>query len=476
MKASCRAIALAGALFALTQCVTARPAGSPESIAIVGVTVIDPSTSNPPAPDQTILVQNGEIYWVGPAAAVRYRAGTREIDGHGKFAIPGLWDAHVHFMNSGVTALALFIANGVTSVREMGGYIDSTRTWQAKMREGTLIGPRIVTAGPILESPSYLQNVITRSQRLDPRLATRILPYRIGVRDSSEAKRAVDSLRKLRVDFVKFRTTASPEAVYGILRYARRGRLRVAGHQPVVPIATALDSGFSDLQHAILPPLSRISPQARDSLYRKFVEKDAFYTPTLTVSRTVNITADSAARAIFGPDAERLDNRRQYAPANLLEWWKMQVDERRGDTSSRRLAAFNEAYWSSAADVHRMRELGVKILAGTDAGSVLVYPGFTIHDELRLLVSDAKLTPRQALWSATVGPAQFAGLEDRLGTLAVGKLADLVLLDENPLDDINNTRKIYGVMQRGRWLSRADLDSLLAQVRATVADSAHTPK
>lgn len=470
-----RLVALACTLFALVQCVTGRPPGSTESIAIVGVTVIDPSTSNPPAPDQTILVQNGEIYWVGPSAAVRYKAGTREIDGHGKFAIPGLWDAHVHFMNSGVTALSLFIANGVTSVREMGGYIDSTRAWQARMREGTLVGPRIVTAGPILESPSYLQNVVTRSQR-DPRLAPRILPYRIGIRNAADARRAIDSLRRMRVDFIKFRTTASPEAVYAILRNARRVGLRVAGHQPVVPIASALDSGFADLQHAILPPLSRSSPQSRDSLYRKFVQNDAWYTPTLTVSRTVTITSDSADRAIFGPDAERLDSRRQYAPANLLEWWRMQVDERRGDTLARRLAAFNEAYWSSAADVHRMRELGVKILAGTDAGSVLVYPGFTIHDELRLLVSDAKLTTRQALWSATVGPAQFAGLEDRLGTIAVGKLADLVLLDANPLTDIRNTQSIFGVVQRGRWFSRADLDSLLARVRSAVADSARVSK
>jgi len=221
-----RVIALGCTLLALVQCVTGRPPASTESIAIVGVTVIDPSTSSPPAPDQTILVQNGEIYWVGPSGTVRYKAGTREIDGHGKFAIPGLWDAHVHFMNSGVTALSLFIANGVTSVREMGGYIDSTRAWQARMREGTLVGPRIVTPGPILESPSYLQNVVTRSQR-DPRLAPRILPYRIGIRDAADAHRAIDSLRKLRVDFIKFRTTASPEAVYGILRYARRARLRV---------------------------------------------------------------------------------------------------------------------------------------------------------------------------------------------------------------------------------------------------------
>ncbi|HJQ12793.1 MAG TPA: amidohydrolase family protein, partial [Gemmatimonadaceae bacterium] len=367
-------------VLALAGCVT-TPGPAPQAVAIVGVTIIDPTSSDPPLTEQTILVANGEIQLIGPTAAVTYPAGTRQIDGHGKFAIPGLWDAHVHFMNTGASALPLYIANGVTSVREMGGYIDSTRAWQARMRAGTLVGPRILTPGPMLESPSYLQRVVERSQR-DPRLATRILPYRIGVRDSTEARLAIDSLRKLHVDFVKFRTTASPEAVYAILRYARRARLRVAGHQPVVPITNALDSGFADMQHAFLPPLSRLSEAARDSIYRKFVETNAWYTPTLAVSRTVLMRGDSAERAIFGPDAMRLDERRQYAAPILLDWWRMQVDERKSDTSARRLAVFNEGYRSSANDVRRMSEIGVKILAGTDAGSVLVYPGFALHDEL----------------------------------------------------------------------------------------------
>jgi imidazolonepropionase-like amidohydrolase len=116
-----------------------------------------------------------------------------------------------------------------------------------------------------------------------------------------------------------------------------------------------------------------------------------------------------------------------------------------------------------------MRELGVNILAGTDAGSVLVYPGFALHEELRRLVEDAKLSPRDALWSATIGPARFARLDDRLGPLSAGKIADIVLLDADPLTDIRNTRRIFAVVQAGRLFSRADLDALLAQVRSAVA-------
>ncbi len=465
-----RSVVLIATLAVFHACASVGTTPAADTIAIVGVTVIDPSSSEPAASDQTILVADGVIRAVGPSSAITIPASARRVDASGKFAIPGLWDAHVHFMNTGVTALPLLVANGVTSVREMGGYIDSTRAWQARMKAGTLVGPRIVTPGPILESPRYLQGVVERSARGNPRLALRVLPYRIRVGDSIEARRAIDSLVKLRVDFVKVRTSANPSAFYAILREARRAGLRVAAHQQSsVSIRSALDSGLTDLQHGILPPLSSLSDATRDSIYRKFVDNGAWYTPTLTVSRAVMLSGDSAARAIFSPDAIRLDERRAYASAWLLEWWRMQVDERIADTASIPAATMEGMYRSSASDVHRMRELGVNILAGTDAGSVLVYPGFALHEELRRLVEDAKLSPRDALWSATVGPARFARLDDRLGTLSAGKIADIVLLDADPLTDIRNTRRIFAVIQAGRLFSRADLDALLAQVRSAVA-------
>ena len=464
----CRSALLVVALAGAGGCV--RPGGAvpgtPESIAIVGATVIDPSSDIPAAGDQTILITDGVIRAVGPSSAIAIPAGARRIDARGRFAIPGLWDAHVHFMNTGVSALPLLLAHGVTSVREMGGYIDSTRAWQARMAAGTLAGPRIVTSGPVLESPQYLERVVERSARGDPRLALRVLPYRIGVGDPEQAARAIDSLVKLRVDFVKIRNSGNAEAFFATLREARRAGLRVAAHQIAgIPLRSALDSGQADLEHAILPPLSRLPAAARDSVYRIFVENGTWYTPTLSVSRALMLSGDSAARAIFGPDAARVDERLRYASPWLLEWWRMQVDERAGDTSMARMQAAEESYRSTAADVHRMRELGANILAGTDAGSVLIYPGFSLHEELELLVEDARLTPREALWSATVGPARFAGLDARLGRIAVGQLADIVLLDADPLADIRNTRRIFAVVQDGRVLSRTELDAMLAGVR-----------
>jgi imidazolonepropionase-like amidohydrolase len=438
-------------------------------LAVVGVTVIDPSSTNPPATDQTIVISNGVIRAVGPARSVAVPPGARRVVARGKFAIPGLWDAHVHFMNTGVTALPLLVAQGVTSVREMGGFIDSTRAWQSRMRNGSLVGPRILTPGPILESPRYLQGVRERSARGNPELATRVLPYRLSVGDSAEAAHAVDSLVRLHVDFVKIRTTSTPAAYFAALREARRAGLKVAGHQPsVVSLATAVDSGQNDIEHAILPPLSRLPDAARDSLYRRMAQHGTWYTPTLVVSRAVSLSGDSAARAIFGPAAVAADERRAYASPWLLGWWRMQVDERIADTSSARAAAVEESYRSSASDVRRMQDAGVALLAGTDAGSVLVYPGFSLHEELQLLVEDGRLTPREALMSATAAPARFAGMESTLGTIATGKIADIVLLDADPLANIRNTRRIYAVIQAGRLHARSDLDAMLKEIRAAV--------
>ena len=445
-------------------------------LAIVGVTVIDPATGSAPVPDQTILITDGVISAMGPTAAMTFPADTRQLDARGRFAIPGLWDSHVHFMNTGVTALPVLLAHGVTTVREMGGFIDSTRAWQDRMRAGTLRGPRIVTPGPILESPQYLARVVERSQRGDPRLATRILPYRIGVGDSLDAERVIDSLRALRVDFVKIRNSGNPAAFYATLRAARRAGLRTAAHQiSGVPIASALDSGLTDLEHAMVPPSGRLTDAGRDSLYRAFARNGAWYAPTLSVSRALTLPAAAAESTIFGPDAARLDERRRYASEWLLGWWRMQVDERLADTSSTRVPLAEESYRSSANDVRRLRDLGVSVLAATDAGSVLVYPGFSLHEELELLVRDAKLTPLEALESATIAPARFARLDAQVGSIAPGRIADLVLLDADPLADIRNTRRIHAVVQGGRVLSRTELDVLLANVRESVRPRAPSP-
>ncbi|HUQ19831.1 MAG TPA: amidohydrolase family protein [Gemmatimonadaceae bacterium] len=452
-------------LVGLTACAPIYQESARQPVTLIaGVTIIDPSDGSE-RKDQNILIAGGRITAVGPNS-FQLPVGTLLIDGRGKFAIPGLWDMHVHFMNTGPSALPLYIVNGVTSVREMGGYIDSTRAWQARMTAGTMIGPRFKTPGPVLENPRYLANVRVRDSALGGgRLASRILPYRIGVADSVAADRAIDSLKSLHVDFVKFRTVASKSAYFEILAAAKRAGLTVAGHLPgVVDVGEASDAGQKSLEHAFLPVTSTMSDAARKALYARIAKNGTWYTPTLVVSREVMMHADSANRLIWGDDGKRNDPAWPYASEWLLGWWRMQVDERinQPDTA---FALLRGVYASSVADVRGLADAGVRILAGTDAGSVLVYPGFSLHDELRLLVEDAKLTPRQALWAATLGPAIYFGMEKDLGKIASGKIADFVLLDADPLANIRNTTRIFGVSKGGRFFDRAELDSLRESVR-----------
>jgi imidazolonepropionase-like amidohydrolase len=144
-------------------------------VAITRVTVIDVARGRR-VPGQTVVVRGARLTAVGPAARVRVPAGARVIDGRGKFLIPGLWDMHVHFMNTGVSALPLLVAHGVTGVREMGGHLDSTRAWRRRMDAGELVGPRVRTAGPVLESPRYIARVRERDQRAGGGLAALLLP------------------------------------------------------------------------------------------------------------------------------------------------------------------------------------------------------------------------------------------------------------------------------------------------------------
>lgn len=455
-----RALLLTGALLSCSPPAQVSTAARPR-IAITGVTVVDPSRATPLTPDQTILIEGDRITTVGPARSVRVPDGARVVDGRGKYAMPGLWDAHVHFMNTGVSALPVLVANGVTSVREMGGFIDSTRAWQRRMAVGTLVGPRIRTPGPILESPRYLANVRSRDSALAGRLVPRVLPYRMGVADSADARRAIDSLVKLGVDFVKIRTVASPQSYAAILREAKRAGLTVVGHSPgVVSITAAAIAGQRTIEHAFLPPTSTMSDSARAALYAAFATNETWYTPTLTVSRSVLIDRDSSERLIWPRAGMPVDSAQRYASDWLLGWWRMQVDERTNVNDSTR-ATNQRAYRSSAADVRAMQNAGVGILAGTDAGSVLVYPGFSLHEELRLLVEDAGLTTREALVAATIAPAKLFAMESQLGTIAAGKLADIVLLDGDPIASIRNTRRISAVIAGGRLFDRPALDALL---------------
>jgi hypothetical protein len=443
---------LLNGLFLAASCI-ATPAGAqqgdpaPATLAIVRVTVVDVEGGARRA-DQTVLVAGNRIVAVGPAAAVRVPAGARVVDGAGKYLIPGLWDMHAH-VTDGKAALNLNVAHGVTAVRDMGAVRFATaKAWRDSIAAGQMLGPRMRIATPIVERPDWLRWV----DSINP--GTPWLAERFGPTSPEHAVRWVDSVAALGPDHVKVRNWPRDTAVSrALVARARELGLPVFAHANEPFPRT----GVRSYEHSIFPPL-QASPAARDSLWRQWAAAGTGIVPTLVMWPERLQPLDSLVAKI---DPARNPMYR-YASAAQIEEWREEYASRRHETPF----DWTSAYQAAVTNVREMRAAGVTLMAGSDGGSPTVFPGFGLHDELVQLVALAGMTPLEALRAATLTPARFLGLADSLGTVEAGKLADLVLLDADPLADIHNTRRIHAVILNGRHLDRQALDRLLADVEA----------
>jgi imidazolonepropionase-like amidohydrolase len=439
-------------------------------LAITHVTVID-MTGAPPVSDQTILIEKGKIAALGSSDLVSIPSGATIVEARGKFLIPGLSDMHVHLTGAGEPNgsreffLPLLIANGITSVRDMGGYLESLEPLRKEIEEGKRLGPRIVFAGPYLDGdPAAFQPAIV-------------------VKDHAQAGDAVQKLKQRGVDFIKVQSNLSREAYFAIAEAAKNQDISFAGHVPDrVTVWEAANAGQKSIEHLtnVLRACSALEPdlmskQLRDSstvghlewqrellasysernaadLVAKFRERNVWQTPTLILLRNVAFPSSE----LNLPS----DPRSKYVPRRLLEIWRGAYEQQTKDVRTEQAAVRIMLLKRSLGITAQIQKGGVKILAGTDSAAPYVFPGFSLHEELTLLVK-AGLTPMEALQAATRNPAEFLGRIDSQGTIAVGKNADLVLLDANPLDDIRNTQEIRAVFVRGKFLDRSALDQLL---------------
>ncbi len=429
------------------------------SVAITHVTVIDGAgidTKEAAArPDRTVLIRGDRIVAVLPAGEAVIPAGAVVVDGRGKFLIPGLWDMHVHLAKAGANTLPLFVANGVTSVRDMGGDFAEVLKWRTEIAAGQKLGPRIKTPGPILESPRHVEGML-KDRTIEPVERTRI-----GVANAEAAGPTVDFVARLGADFVKIRTVQSLESYRAIAAAAKRAGLPLVGHAVASP-EQMLQAGQSSIEHILLPPLDKLTEQQRSELFKRFVESGMAAVPTLVNGEKSLFVPYAAAAAVVEDSDGKIDPRRKYLSGYLIEDWREQLAERKSSPP---------IDWAKMAprlrrDLKEMHRAGVRIMPGTDVAVLLIVPGFSLHDELQLLVQELGMTSAEALASATLRPAEFFGMQDSLGTVEAGKLADLVLLDADPLEDIRNTQRISGVVLNGRYLDRAALDEMLAEVEA----------
>jgi imidazolonepropionase-like amidohydrolase len=449
---------------------TAQDAPAPQPFALAHVTVID-VRDGALHRDQTVIVRGNRISALGKAGALQVPKGTRVIDTSDKYLIPGLWDMHVHAMYEGRPEIffPMFVANGVTGVREMASTFSLERISQIRdqITRGDVLGPRFAAvAGKIFEGP-------VPPDTLGPEF--------MSISTPEQARETVRSCKRQGADFIKVYHHLSREVYLAIADEAKRQGMPFAGHVPeALDCREASRAGQRSIEHLIGAPFDCFASNASElrtalaqesvppalidkrvaayesadcaSLFALFAKNETWHVPTLVLGR---------ARLRAGDATLLEDERRKYIPPARREQWQAEMARRRAGMPEQVATSI----WRHALKlVGAMNRGNVPMLAGSDTGlgNAYTFAGFSLHDELKLL-AESGFSPLTALQAATLNPARFLKLTDTLGTVEPGKVADLVLLDANPLEDIRHTQKIAAVVLDGRYLDRRALDGLLAE-------------
>jgi hypothetical protein len=242
---------------------------------------------------------------------------------------------------------------------------------------------------------------------------------------------------------------------------AARRKVWFAGHEPgVVSLAEASSAGQRSVEHLPFMSMAKDSDAARTATFVTFARNGTWVDPTLVAAVDYRSVPDETVMSVVDDKSNSIDPRREYLPPSLLEFWRAQIVIKQVEDAQDWPALLRQRF----TDVAEMLELGVPLVAGTDLGVPLVYPGFSLHDELAMFVEKCGFSPAQAIEAATLQPARLMGVEKELGAIQVGKLADLVLLDRDPLLNISNTKAIAAVVADGNLYDRAALDAMLQRV------------
>ena len=451
-----------------------------QAIAFTDVSVID-VRSGAVRGNQTVLIKGDRILAVGETGTISLPEEAEVINGNGKYLIPGLWDMHVH--TAFPKFLTLYVANGVTGVRDThrsSRGFEQLLAWRNEITMGSRLGPQLIISGPLVDGPH---------SRIDSATV---------VTNALEARNAVDALHAQGADFAKVYDLLSRESYFALADQAKERGLHFAGHLPLsVSAGEASDAGQRSIEHltglflacsnrekplrkrlleaiaaadfaprvqwrqVYTPPqevFDAYDDKKAAALFERFRRNQTWQVPTLTVLHALSF-ADSPELAS--------DHRFRYLPSDMRKGWKENTEayKKRTRDLARRKAMFRRELELVGA----MHRAGVGILAGTDLPNSWVFPGFSLHEELELLVQ-AGLSPLEALQAATLNPARYLEQEDEFGTVETGKRADLVLLEANPLEDIRNTRRIAAVVVAGKLLQKDRLETILTEIKSGFAN------
>ena len=426
----------------------------PKGLLIDGVHIISmESESTRIQADRAVLIIGDRIAEIGAAGQLQAPAEVTVVQGNNGYLIPGLIDAHVHVSDE--AELAAYLAHGVTGIRNMGGY-PFHLPLQKQLQNGELIGPEFITTGPILNSHGPNENMIQQI-----------------VTTADEARAAVQDQHAQGYRTVKIYSNLTRDAFDAIVDEARRLNMGITGHSPegvrhagipwdkpfTVPASASIGQGFTTLEHVETMVWHGLRDDLDTSKMQQLAAQVAaagdVVTPTLIAHRRLVAIAESGGAYLHRPGSETINPFVDWIEKGSKTYWSEQ------DTSD--YEAPHAAFFLQATAA--LHAAGVPLLAGTDAGGFGIIPGASLTRELELLV-DAGLTPYEALATATRNAAAVLRLQ-QAGKITRGAAANLVLLKDNPLEDISNVENPIGVVRAGIWIDQQGLEALHAAARDT---------
>jgi imidazolonepropionase-like amidohydrolase len=434
-----------------------------DSLCIENITIIDPQKGQ--IDNQTLIIQNGKISKIFPSQEINLSRENNIINGTGKYIIPGLWDAHIHF--SYIEDLAphmfnLFLSYGVTSVRDTGGNVHFVKRWKTKALENITGAPRVMIAGPLLDG---IPNVYDGSSPNRP-------PLSVGLKDLKDIEKQIHYLDSLDVDFLKSYEMLSPEQFEKVMELAKEKGLKVTGHIPLsMDVISASNAGLNSMEHLRNIEMSTASDweellEERKSMLLNKEELsggdlrskihsaqrtkaihsyDSLQEQNVLDALSKNDTWQIATLALVEDIRKRPYEDFDALPREFAQDWLEKYEQYSKLPPQAERQAYSIWHFSMIKKIH---ENNIEIMAGTDTPIGLLVPGRSLHDELRILV-EAGLSPLEALKTATYNPAKYFNMENELGSIQEGMIADLVVLNKNPLVNITNTLEIDLVIKSG---------------------------